>query len=77
MGKSYIDTRTSSKKVKTIVLLSKWDWSESVMKYGRKAQVRTTTLPVPFMPVNQTINLINECPEYVPEMCPEFTPKRS
>ena len=34
------------------------------------------SLLVHFNLVNQTINGKTECPEYVPEMCPEFPPKR-
>ena len=37
MDKSYVDTRATSKKAKTIVLLTKSDWSNSVMKYGIKS----------------------------------------
>ena len=60
MGKNYTDTRATSRKVKTIALLIKWDWSKSVTKYGIKVQViqqvRTADLPVQLIPANQAIN---------------------
>ena len=34
------------------------------------------TLLVHFSLVNQAINHMTECQEYVPELCPEFAPKR-
>ena len=34
------------------------------------------SLLVQYIPVNQTINRRTECLEYVPQICPEFAPKR-
>ena len=80
MGKNSVDTKTAQKTKKSFlndIFVEQNQIGPNPRWNGHGDKTcKWISMLVHFNLINQTINRMTECPQYVSEICPEFAPKR-